>query len=329
MAGAGCGTTEVRLGAADLAQLRFAISPLWEAVAALRATTDPGRHALHLPWLKEASALGTERTALLPHLPELEARLPAPRCPLATLDEELAELAEPAEPPAPEGPEGTTADAVGAAGAATSAAVRGWWRAGVEPYWPRIRAVLEADLAHRTRQSAEDGIQEVLARLHPDLDWSAGRLRLPAGAAGPVARPAPAAAGAAAGPGLTLAPSAFAPRCLLVPGRPGVPPCLVYPARGLGTLWERPADTAEGLARLLGRSRARLLADTVTPSTTTGLAERTGLTAGAVSQHLAVLGAAGLVTRHRYGREVYYRAADLGLALLGGAHPPRGASSAS
>ncbi|MEU7073707.1 metalloregulator ArsR/SmtB family transcription factor [Streptomyces narbonensis] len=52
-------------------------------------------------------------------------------------------------------------------------------------------------------------------------------------------------------------------------------------------------------------------------ATTTGLARQTGLSPGAVSQHLAVLRDAGLVTGHRYGREVYYRAGELGLAPLG------------
>ncbi|MFF8838394.1 DUF5937 family protein [Streptomyces sp. NPDC015130] len=283
---------EIRFGVDDLAQLRFAVSPLWETVAALRATADPGRHALHLPWIKQALTIGGERTALLPHLPELEGLVPPPRCPLSGIEEELAAFAGPAE---------------------LARALLSWWRAGLEPYWPRVRAVLEADLAYRTRQLAEDGFQEVFARLHPGLRWVEGRLTsddriTSAGlsAAGP----------SLGGGGITLAPSAFAARCVLVPGRDGVPPCLVYPARGIGTLWERRTESGDGLARLLGRSRAGLLSRTSTPATTTGLARQTGLSVGAVSQHLAVLREAGLVTSHRYRREVYYRASELGLALL-------------
>ncbi|MFI6645824.1 ArsR family transcriptional regulator [Streptomyces sp. NPDC050504] len=285
---------EIRFGAEDLAQLRFAISPLWETVAALRATADPGRYALHLPWIKRALAVGEERVALLPRAGELAASVPAPRCPLAEIEEEAAVMG------------------AGAAG------VLAWWRVGVLPYWPRIRAVLEADLAHRTRQLAEDGIQEVLAGLHPSLRWGGGRLAsddlgggefgLGDGEFG------------LGGGGITLAPSAFAARCVVLPGREGVPPCLVYPARAVGTLWERGEACAsgEGVARLLGRSRARVLSGTRTPSTTTGLALLTGLTPGAVSQHLGVLRGAGLVSGHRYRREVYYRASELGVALLEG-----------
>ncbi|MEU6168810.1 ArsR/SmtB family transcription factor [Streptomyces tanashiensis] len=278
---------EIRFGVDDLAQLRFAVSPLWESVAALRASADPGRHALHLPWIRTALTVGRERTALLPHLPELEALAPPPRCPLAEIGEELAALA---------GPPGR------------AEAVLAWWEAGVRPYWPRIRAVLEADLAHRTRQLAEDGIREVFAHLHPSLRWAEDRL----GGAG-----LPAGGLVLDGGGITLAPSVFAPRCVLLPGRETVPPCLVYPARAVGTLWERSAEPGDGLARLLGRSRAGLLGRTRTPTTTTGLAHQTGLSAGAVSQHLAVLRDAGLVTSHRYRREVYYRASELGQALLG------------
>ncbi|MER5206723.1 ArsR family transcriptional regulator [Streptomyces sp. NPDC002825] len=276
---------EIRFGVDDLAQLRFAVSPLWESVAALRASADPGGHALHLPWIKTALTIGRERTALLPHLPELEALAPPPRCPLAEIEEELA---------------------MGPAG--HGEALLAWWRAGVRPYWPRIRAVLEADLAHRTRQLAEDGIQEVFAHLHPSLRWAEDRLT---GVGLPARGPA------LDGGGITLAPSVFTARCVLLPGRYGVAPCLVYPARAVGTLWERNAEPCDGLARLLGRSRAGLLGRTSTPTTTTGLARQTGLSAGAVSQHLAVLRDTGLVTAHRYRREVYYRASELGLALLG------------
>lgn len=118
------------------------------------------------------------------------------------------------------------------------------------------------------------------------------------------------------GSGITLAPTAFATRCRLLPGSGATPPAPVYPARAVGTLWERRAAAGDGLGRLLGRSRARLLGHTSSPSTTTQLAAHTGLSLGAVSQHLAVLRDAGLVTSHRYRREVHYTASDLGIALL-------------
>ncbi|WP_165365045.1 winged helix-turn-helix domain-containing protein [Streptomyces sp. C] len=167
--------------------------------------------------------------------------------------------------------------------------------------------MLEADIAYRTRQLAEDGIQEVFARLHPSLHWTGDRL---------VSADLPPAGPDLGGTDLVLAPSAFAARCHLLAGTGTAPPALVYPSRAVGGLWERRGTRADGLARLLGRSRARLLALTGSPSTTTQLAALSGLSLGAVSQHLSVLRDAGLVTGHRYRREVHYTATELGTALL-------------
>ncbi|GAA0320031.1 DUF5937 family protein [Streptomyces polychromogenes] len=280
----------VRFGVDDLANVRFAVSPLWETVAGLRAVADPGRHALHLPWIK--SALGAPGGP--PPAPgfgiglDLDA-VPPPRCPLAGIEEELA-----------------------AVGPGAGAAVLPWWRTAVRPHWPRVRALLEADIAYRTRQLAEDGIGEVLAGLHRTLAWTGNRL---------VSAGLPPGELDLRGGGVTLVPSAFTGRCRLVAGRGPVPPCVIYPARAVGTLWECAGGPGDGLARLLGRSRAGLLAAVTAPATTTQLAARTGLSAAAVSQHLAVLRDAGLVTGHRYGREVHYVAVDLGRALLGDTSP--------
>ncbi|MEV0532345.1 ArsR family transcriptional regulator [Kitasatospora sp. NPDC050463] len=321
---------ELRFGVHDIVNIRFAISPLWETVASLRAVADPGRHVVHLPWIRRALALRqdrglTVRTAplsalLLPLHDDGPAFLtPSPRCPLAEIEEELAILlATPAEevraglgaacPVQPRSPFGRRiAEDPERALPELADAVHAWWLAAVKPHWPRIRAVLEADIAHRTRQLAEDGIQQVLGGLHPSLHWAGDRL---------VSPDLPAAGLDLGGAGITLTPSAFAGRFHLLPGHRSCPPGAVYPSRALGVLWERRESAGDGLARLLGRSRAQLLACTSSPTTTTQLAARTGLSLGAVSQHLAVLRDAGLVTSHRYRREVNYTVSDLGTALL-------------
>ncbi|MFG2986290.1 DUF5937 family protein [Streptomyces sp. NPDC048258] len=323
---------EVLFGVDDMANLRFAISPLWETVASLAAVADPGRHAVHLPWIKQALALRQDRdlagrTAPLHALVGRDGAVrsfltPPPRCPLAEMEEELAALAAlPAERVRAgleavgrrtplTGFEQRLAEDPGRVLPELAEAVLAWWHAGVRPYWPRIRAVLEADVAYRTRQLAEDGIGEIFAHLHPALHWRDDRL---------VSADLPTGELALDGGGITLAPSGFAVRCRLLAGQSGqggAPPCAVYPSRAVGTLWERRDAAGDGLARLLGRSRAQVLAHTSSPSTTTRLAARTGLSLGAVSQHLAVLREAGLVTGHRYRREVHYTASDLGNALL-------------
>ena len=50
----------------DLARTRFAISPLWETAAAIRALRDPSVGSLHLPWVKR----------IRPHLKEMDLSLP-------------------------------------------------------------------------------------------------------------------------------------------------------------------------------------------------------------------------------------------------------------
>jgi ArsR family transcriptional regulator, arsenate/arsenite/antimonite-responsive transcriptional repressor len=61
-------------------------------------------------------------------------------------------------------------------------------------------------------------------------------------------------------------------------------------------------------AALASLPRRRILAIvSQTALTTTELAERFGMTAPAVSRHLAVLLAAGLVTAERQGQKVLYR----------------------
>jgi DNA-binding transcriptional ArsR family regulator len=54
----------------------------------------------------------------------------------------------------------------------------------------------------------------------------------------------------------------------------------------------------------------------VTPTTTGDIASRLDVTAGAVSQHLSVLRAAGLVASHRDGRTLLHLRTARGDALL-------------
>jgi DNA-binding transcriptional ArsR family regulator len=185
--------------------------------------------------------------------------------------------------------------------------IRDWWRVAIEPDWPRMQALLEADIGYRTRQLAIGGVEQLFDNLHPTLSWAGDRL---------VSNDPLATALDLNGRGLPLTPSIFATHGVLLTTTSAAPPIAIYPARAVGTLWEQQQTCPGALKRLLGRSRAQLLTYTSSPSTTTQLAARTGLSLGAVSQHLSVLRDAGLVTSHRYRREVNYTATDLGVALL-------------
>jgi DNA-binding transcriptional ArsR family regulator len=80
-----------------------------------------------------------------------------------------------------------------------------------------------------------------------------------------------------------------------------------YPSRSIATLWEqRPEPDATALAALIGAPRATLLRLLEEPLPTVELARRLAVTPSAVSQHLQVLHATGLVTRARAGRHVLY-----------------------
>jgi DNA-binding transcriptional ArsR family regulator len=108
------------------------------------------------------------------------------------------------------------------------------------------------------------------------------------------------------GRGLLLVPSAFG--CDKPSSMTAAPwqPTVIYPARGVALLWESASAPPEALAKVLGRSRAMLLADLDAPRTTTDLAARLEMTAGGISQHLTALRDSGLVSAQRNGRQVLY-----------------------
>ncbi|MFG2945879.1 ArsR/SmtB family transcription factor [Streptomyces adustus] len=176
-------------------------------------------------------------------------------------------------------------------------------------WWPRVQNILEADLAHRGRVLAERGVGAMLSGLDARLVWTGSELRL---STRDFMLPVPWADVSIDGLGLVLTPMMFA-RGAQPPIDPTRPPLLMYPARGRATLSEGPPPVADdALARLLGRPRARLLRLLAEPASTTELAHRLDVTPGAVSQHLAVLRDAGLLTGTRTGRVVRYSRTRLG-----------------
>jgi DNA-binding transcriptional ArsR family regulator len=197
------------------------------------------------------------------------------------------------------------------------------WKALVAPDWPRLRDLLEADIAHRARQLAEEGLEGLFADLRPGLTWSDGTLSVRTKSRQRIVQEL-------SGRGVLLVPSAFIWPDVVSGFAPPWQPTVIYPARGVGGLWQRPTPgSAKALARLLGANRAAVLGELEEPASTTSLAARLGLAPSSVSAHLSALRDAGLLTSRRVHHQVLYERTPLGIALLGGAGDPAGGPALS
>lgn len=187
--------------------------------------------------------------------------------------------------------------------------LRAYWVQALEPDWPRIRSFLQGDVQYRARVLAEAGPAELFATLHPQTRWHGDHLTVETCFGLDVDL---------GGRGLLLVPSAFLwDKPKVIVEQPWQP-TLLYPARGIGTLWDEPASTC-ALETLLGSNRAAILEACEAPRSTTELARRLGLSPGGVSQHLKILREAGLVQAERLGREVLYVRSETADALLSAA----------
>lgn len=314
-------------GLEDLARTRFAISPMFEAVHSLIVLRDPAHAALHVPWLRSLSGRLAglplqDAVALLPprgYTPDF--LTPPPSGPLGSIGEDLAALRATSVAQirdemrlfATQHPKAT-------------ATVERWtshprrevrrladfledyWELAVEPVWPRVRAFLDADIAHRARRLTEGGPAALFAGLADGVTWGERHVD--------VAVPRHEATIVLGGRGLLLMPTAFSAVRPFVIDRPPWQPTLIYPARGIATLWQGAAPAPDGLARLLGATRAAVLADLASPRSTAELAERLQISPATASHHLSALRDAGLATGRREGRSVLYVRTPLGDELV-------------
>lgn len=323
-----------RLSVADLAATSFAYSPLQETVLSLRMWSGHGRR---FPALRETFAGLRPSFERLDHvlLTSLVARrrywvpdflTPRPHTSAPDIRRELDALraTDPAlvRPgleqtflPLGEPVPARLADAWGdPTGLLTDIAdaLEAYWEECLRPvWWPRAKAVLEADIAYRARILAAGGADALLTGISPRLSWAQDILSIERN--GP--RPSPPTEIPVDGRRLLLTPSCFADGVSTMLS-PQALPHIVYGARGLATLAEHPEQPAsQALERLLGAPRARLLTLLAEPASTTELAHRLGVTPAAVSQHLSILRAAHLLERTRHGRHIRYRRSSLGTAL--------------
>lgn len=319
----------IGLSAAAVARVRFSVSCLWEVVASIRVLRDPGEHAIHLPWanrvrprLVQAGLVGAGAGLLwqlVPAAPGYLADFLTPPPPGLTPDlgAELATLRATSDHVVRAHLDlypGARTPAVASLHADPSAGLRRlaeeiteYWRLALAPDWPRIRVLLDAEVFGRARRLAEDGAAGLLNDLHQRVRWEDATLL--------ISQRHCTAPDVPDGTGLVLVPSVFVwPSVLSIAA--GDVAQLAYPARGLATLWESPTATPDALAAVIGRGRARLLAELGAPVSATELARRTGMSPAGVSQHLTALRAAGLVVTHRQGRMLLSARTTVAEALL-------------
>ena len=315
-----------------LARTRLAHSPLWEAIFSLRAVANPTGSSLHEPWAVAARsrldgidvdtllALWTPCSAVpdfltpppLSSRPQFDEELRRVRAtPPEQIRRDLQVTYEDALPPGLESlyrrPGSNIDKLVRLVGA--------YWERALADHWPRLRLVLEGDVVYRTRALAAGGAMAVFEDLHERVAWESGDVVIGA----------PEAADGGDDHrveindrGLLLMPSAFIWPFVATMFREPAEPAVVYPSRGIGTLWQaEPAVGPEALAALIGRTRAGLLAMLDAPLSTSEVAQRSGLSIGGVSRHLAVLRESGLVASHRRWHAIVHHPTPLGVSLLG------------
>ncbi len=323
---------ELRLDTADVLALRFARSPLWETMEALRVVREPGRQAYHLSWLRglDLAVVADAAAVLAPLQPrpgtQPDFLIPIPSGPTTTADDDLAavaatpldvverELREAAANPRASDEVRARVRTMFADPATTLrrvvAAQRTCWEQLVRPFWSQVDDLLASDIAARAAELATSGLEAVLGGLSPLVAWTGTGLRVSSRAHGDTAD--------LRGRGLVVMPSVFVWPAVVAVTDPPWQPTVVYPARGVGTLWPpAPARGPGALGALIGTSRAALLRGLEAEASTSVLARRVGLGLPTVSMHLGVLRRGGLVTSRRAGREVLHRRTALGAALCG------------
>jgi DNA-binding transcriptional ArsR family regulator len=189
--------------------------------------------------------------------------------------------------------------------ARTAAELLRWtWRHTIRDEWPRRLRVLRADVVSRIARLGSGGWSAALDGIAPGVRWlDNGRLQVNA-------HPYPPRDIRGSDLMLLAAHSRGSWVSWHLPDRFAV----VYPVTGIFA--GAPAPLPEPLVRLLGRTRARILAGLATPRSTSALTAGTGLPLGSVGGHLRVLLDAGLLERRRSGREVLYWRSPAGQALV-------------
>jgi DNA-binding transcriptional ArsR family regulator len=317
----------LELDVADMAAMRFTVSPLHETVASLYPV-------YRCPVLSRTDwARDVRRHAELDH--ELLAGLvspsgsipdfvsPAPLRPRPSIEEQLDQVrATPLETvfadvraafgdaPLPKSLQSVEDDPAVLRDAAASALAT-YWSVAIAPYWQHVSAILEADVLYRGMQCAQIGPGAAYNQIDPLIRWDNGILVVDIVESWNKHVPV-------AGRVTQLVPSVFNLGPTL-PISTETPPVIGYRSRRSAVLWHEITPSASAAIRaLLGQRRAALLVALDQPRSTTELAHQMRVTPSAISQQLQVLAGAGLVDRTRMSRVVLYSQSELGRHLVNG-----------
>lgn len=316
----------IKLNPEDLVSLRFAISPLWECIAAFRMWMNRQPPALFFPWVKQiGSSLRETDWSLLAGL-ALVARgtipdflCPPPSIPTPTLDQELEDLMSVPDQVIREEIRLAYAGEVpktlqhfvrtpSSSKPQLLALLKEFWYKAIAPHWTLLRAVLEGEMLYRARALAVGGIEELLSGLHRDVTIRASNLTV---------RTTSYWDGAQRKRGLLIIPSIFSWPDIFLTVRPPWRTALNYPCRGIADLWDSgPRASCGSLEQLLGPSCAKIITRLRVPRTTVETAAALHLSPAATSEQITKLWNAGILERTRIGRHVFYSLNQRGLNLF-------------
>jgi DNA-binding transcriptional ArsR family regulator len=324
-------TTLIADGPADLVAVRFAWSPLWETLHAVRTFVDPGARPYHAAW-HAVVANEFARLDLTPILainprrgytpdfvtppptepdPSLRDQLEAVRAtPAGQVAAELRRCREGLTDPDARREVDRLLEDPAASRELLADRARTVWERIVAPFWARVRRLLDADIAHQSRELSRRGLAPMIDGIDARIHWRDDAVVVDDGSGQEVRL---------AGRGLVLMPSAYVwPSVTAIVDTPWQP-TIAYPARGIADLWQQPSAAPHALVRLVGRTRALLLTSLDQPTSTSALAEILGNSVSGTSGHLIALRDAGLITGTRHGHEIRYARTPLGARLIRGA----------
>ena len=188
----------------------------------------------------------------------------------------------------------------------------------VEPYWPAFSQVLEASRRRMEQALSSEGVGAALAGLGTGAHWDGETLTLPHARAGygePFFE-------SLAGRGLVLAPTVLVDTPMpALPLDHSLPPILLCPVRDQSVMDTSAQRGRHDLDRLMGRSRARILARVAASEvghSTSEVSMLANVSAATASEHLTVLREAGLVHSTRRGQRMVHTVTPLGRRLLAG-----------